>query len=127
MGCDYWKVKQVIIEYYLIQQKPETNVQTKLDLRVTPMFFESDKLAFIEREIAGEDNEYIRDRKMKQAIKSLFDKMPLPSPIVIYSNSMWDHDYLRYKKDIINHIKSASSNQPVKIVSITLREYYELS
>ncbi len=126
MGCDYWKVKQAIIEYYLIQQKPETIIQTKLDLRVTPMFFENDKLAFVEREIAEEDNEYIRDKKMKQAIKSLFEHMSTPDPIVIYNNGAWNYEHLRYKTDIINHIKSASLNQPVKIVSVTLHEYYEL-
>lgn len=126
MGCDYWKVKRAIIEYFLIQQKPETIIQTKLDLRVTPMFFESDKLAFIEREIAEEDDEYIRDRKMKQAIKSLFEHMTTPDPIVIYNNGSWNYDYLCHKTDIINHIKIASLNQPVKIVSVTLCEYYEL-
>lgn len=126
MGCDYWKVKQAIIKYYLIQQKPETIIQTKLDLRVTPMFFENDKLAFVEREIAEEDNEYIRDKKIKQAIKSLFEHMSTPDPIVIYNNGAWNYEHLRYKTDIINHIKSASLNQPVKIVSVTLHEYYEL-
>lgn len=127
MGCDYWKVKQVIIEYFFIKDKTELPFQTHLDLRVTPMFFENNELVLFEQSLAEEDNEYIREKKMKQYIKSLFYKMKKPDPIVIYSNGNWEQSYSKYKSDVLNHVKYEAKDQPFKLHTIVLHEYFELA
>ena len=91
MGCDYWKVLTVKIEYI----ENYKLIIVEKEFSIEPCIFYNLEVKYSND---LENDDAIVEQRHRARVLECLRLTPIPEPIILFSYGMWNTDYLKYKQ-----------------------------